>query len=505
MDIRTRFVFTLVSVSLVSMLLFGVVMYRSVQGELLDHTFGQLDGLAEFKDSAVRGLVAGWHDRVSLVASRTQLRASLAENDRSRSPAAEATIQRILGDAVSASPLFRRLEVTDRDGRLVASAGDGMDPFPSEGGAAERTVAEGSAAEGAAQESTAPGSGDANAPGQATRYEGVTFVPDSLPVVRFSAPLVYEADTVGTLHATLSTREIADLTASRVGMGQTGETIVAVLDAGVPRVLHPVRSSEDGAAGLVVANDSTVQRALARGENRFSEGVLDYRGELVWASTRRIDETGWALVVKVDADEQRAPVDAFRQRMVRLAGSLAAIAILFGTVLGLRFAQPLLRLADMASEIGAGNLGARSGVKREDEVGLLARTFDGMAADLEEQVTLLSEFRRFFNVSIDLMCIASVDGFFKRVNPAFVEELGWSEEELLGRPFVSLVHADDIEATVRQVERLASGTPAIEFSNRFRRADGSYALLLWNSYPDEETGKLYAIARVQQASPETPR
>lgn len=496
MDIRTRFVFTLVAVSLGSMLLFGVVTYRSVQGELFDQTISRLDGLAEFKDSAVRGLVAGWHDRVSLVASRTQLRASLAEYGRSPNVSSAATMQRILTDAVSASPLFRRLEVTTADGRLVAAAGDGADPFPS-------GIDPDASVETPPDSTSRAGDPDAGLPatGRITRYEGVTFVPDSLPVVRFSAPLIVGAETVGTLHATLSTQEITDLSANHVGMGETGETIIAVLDEGIPRALHAVRFPEDDAVGLVVANDSTVLRALESDESRLSEGVRDYRGELVWASTRRVDETGWALVVKVDADEQRQPIDEFRGRMIRLAGSLAAIAILFGTVLGLRFAQPLLRLSEMASEIGAGNLSARSGVKREDEVGLLARTFDGMAAELEEQVTLLSEFRRFFDVSIDLMCIASVDGFFKRVNPAFVEELGWTEETLLNRPFVSLVHPDDVDATLREVEKLATGTPTIHFNNRFRRSDGSYASLRWNSYPEEETGKLYAIARVHVESP----
>jgi PAS domain S-box-containing protein len=183
--------------------------------------------------------------------------------------------------------------------------------------------------------------------------------------------------------------------------------------------------------------------------------------------------------------------------MTQLAVTLAAFTILFGTFLGFRFAQPIHVLAETAGKIADGQLDARTGLKLEDEVGLLARTFDQMADSLEEQVVLLREYRRFFDVSIDMLCIASVDGYFKKVNRAFVRELGWSEEELLARPFISLVHPDDVSATQEEIQKLSGGTPTIRFTNRFLCMDGSYKRVRWNSYPEAETGKLYAIARVR--------
>jgi PAS domain S-box-containing protein len=141
---------------------------------------------------------------------------------------------------------------------------------------------------------------------------------------------------------------------------------------------------------------------------------------------------------------------------------------------------------------------ARAKVTVEDEVGALTRTFNGMAEELEQRMEELREFQKFFDVSVDLMCIAGTDGYFKKVNPAFNKVLGWSEEALLVRPFFDFVHPDDVAKTQVEVAKLAQGIPTISFENRYLRRDGKYALLLWTSYP--QSGRLYAIAHVIEES-----
>jgi PAS domain S-box-containing protein len=482
-DIRTKLVFALVSVSLGSMLALGVLMYSSVETELRTQTFEQLDGLAEFKLEAVQGIVSGWHDRVSLVASRTQLHMSLAAYNRTGSATSLSRIQRILDDALGASPLFRQLWVHGPDGRLVADVGRRGGVSPSD--------------------TDVPTHAQTN---ERTQYSGVIFPDGEAPVVNLTAALVLESQTVGYLHAVLRADEIVALSANYEGLGDTGETMVVVEgEGGAPRILHPVRYAPDGGlaieAGLPVNPNGPEAMGLREDGERFTENLLDYRGASVWAATRFVPETGWGVVVKVDTAEQAQPIEEFRRRMIRLAITLAAFAILFGTILGFRFAQPIHVLAEAANRIRAGELEARSDLDREDEVGLLARTFDEMASELESKVLLLTEFRKFFDMSLDMMCIATTDGYFRRVNAAFVRELGWSETELLQRPFLSLVHQDDVDATIQEIEKLSGGTPTISFENRFLCLDGSYKLLRWNSYPDEETGHLYAMARVRGARP----
>jgi len=105
------------------------------------------------------------------------------------------------------------------------------------------------------------------------------------------------------------------------------------------------------------------------------------------------------------------------------------------------------------------------------------------------------DFEQFFDDSLDLFCIASPDGYFKRLNPSFERILGWSTEELLARPFLEFIHPDDVDATVQVVEQLGEGIPTVEFDNRYQCQDGSYRYFRWTAHPDPDTGLLYAIAR----------
>ena len=102
---------------------------------------------------------------------------------------------------------------------------------------------------------------------------------------------------------------------------------------------------------------------------------------------------------------------------------------------------------------------------------------------------------RFFDLSIDLFCIASLSGTFLRVNDNAVRLLGYPESVLLSRKFLDFVHPDDQATTLAEVEKLGRGEATHRFCNRYRCADGRFVTLEWNARAVPEEGAIYAVAR----------
>ena len=101
---------------------------------------------------------------------------------------------------------------------------------------------------------------------------------------------------------------------------------------------------------------------------------------------------------------------------------------------------------------------------------------------------------RYFELSRDLVCTAGFDGYFKQLNAAWTEVLGWSEAELRSRPFVEFVHPDDRAATERDTAGLEQGG-TVDLVNRYATKDGGWRWIDWRAMGLVEEGLIYASAR----------
>ena len=278
-------------------------------------------------------------------------------------------------------------------------------------------------------------------------------------------------------------------------------------------------------------------------ERSSPDGWLDASGDRI-AELRRVQrEAGADLAAAASRDLDAARATATRD----LAVSFAVLVLVTGLALVLRrsITRPLSEVSEGARRLSSGDLTSDVRYAGRDEIGdvaaafrdlrvtaeqlagdirelnaavrdnrldhradigafegtwsqLLAEMNDTMAAFAElqaERERAERESERIFNLSLDLLCISGVDGYFKRVNPAFERTLGYTRDELLSRPFVEFVHPDDREPTVQAQEALARGDEVVHFENRYMRSDGSTCWLQWSARPEPDEGLIYAAAR----------
>jgi len=120
---------------------------------------------------------------------------------------------------------------------------------------------------------------------------------------------------------------------------------------------------------------------------------------------------------------------------------------------------------------------------------------EGFITDVQDERFAREERDRFFNLTTDLICIITRRGYFNFVNQAWEQGLGYTNAELVSRPFLNFIHPDDVPENKRLLRRLSKCESAIRFENRYRHKDGSVKIIEWTATPIAESGLIYCIGR----------
>ena len=118
-----------------------------------------------------------------------------------------------------------------------------------------------------------------------------------------------------------------------------------------------------------------------------------------------------------------------------------------------------------------------------------------ITSNVTEQRRAHADRDRFFSLSLDMLVVVRPNGQLRRVNPALGETLGYDVADLIGTPFIDLVHPDDGARTLEAYDRILRGTPVTDFENRYRRKDGEYRVFSWRATVDPIIGDVYGVAR----------
>ena len=116
-----------------------------------------------------------------------------------------------------------------------------------------------------------------------------------------------------------------------------------------------------------------------------------------------------------------------------------------------------------------------------------------VARNITKEKQQFAELNNFFEVNLDLLCIADVNGNFLRVNKEWEVVLGYKKEELENKKFLDFVHPDDLDSTLEAMSNLGKQEEVLNFVNRYKSKDGTYRYIEWRAQPNENL--IYAAAR----------
>ncbi|MDH5667062.1 MAG: response regulator, partial [Nitrospira sp.] len=173
---------------------------------------------------------------------------------------------------------------------------------------------------------------------------------------------------------------------------------------------------------------------------------------------------------------------------IGVAGLLIVVLfVVMRWVVSSRLKKPMDTLIGSLNEVVEGKYGTLKAPETYKEFYPIVTSINDMSAVIanrEERLRKQSgELERYFSSSLDLLCIADVNGYFRKLNPEWEHTLGYPVSELLGQPFLDLVHPDDQQATREAMSTLSEQTPILNFTNRYRHRDGSYRWIEWRAYP----------------------
>ncbi len=257
------------------------------------------------------------------------------------------------------------------------------------------------------------------------------------------------------------------------------------IDAG-PHKLEVLMHLDGAVASVFPFDFALIGRSVA--DQPLFREFLPRAGLDVVQATSAVDHTDrivayrtmspWPLVLEVSMRRDDA------------VGHFFAVAIGWATLLTLFL---LMTLYAAFRQISQTRQLASQAVVIQQQIGALKRANDSLQREMSERRYAEEERDRLFDLSIDMLCISTTEGYFWRVNPAVVAILGYSEAELLSTQMLDFVHPDDVEDTLEELRALAENRPMLGFENRFRRKDGTYRWFSWNAFPKDNL--VYSVVR----------
>lgn len=423
--IGTKLIAFMILLSVIPLVITGFLVFYQSKNALEKQIFDDLQALASSKQGQIFAYLDGVESRTKDFSSDGFIRDSLREIIGSRSPDAAAALDRhLIYNKKSLDENIIGIFIIDRDGTIVSSTdaaeiGDNeADDGYFQQGLLKMYIAE------------VPLEGKHFQTANERRLLAATNLTDKTT-----------GDTLGVLVIFFKMEKLQKILSGSFQAGGGFETDSGDEDKNIevyvvdsqkrifvhPSILDPKNNSSDFSE--IIADTVPVNSCLANNE-RYAGIYSNYLGKSVIGASMCVKERGWVILVEKDQNEALQPIFELEQNLSLIILFAILLVIFIGLYFSGRLTKPIESLTQAAQKISKGDLNKRAIVASNDEVGVLARSFNQMADNLVRE-------KEFPEMIIRSMgdCLIAVDPSFKiiKANQAALDLLEYQTDELLSQ------------------------------------------------------------------------
>ena len=190
-----------------------------------------------------------------------------------------------------------------------------------------------------------------------------------------------DGDIIGILVAHINiNNSLFKMLLERVGLGETGETLIVNKDA---VALNQLRWHENAPLNLQISAEPAVKSS--QGETGIAI-TTDYRNESILAAYTYIPIMKWGFVCKQDMKELNAPIREMIWNFIVIFIVSAIVIVLIAIRISKSISKPIVKMNRVAEQIKGGDYSVRNTISSEDELGALASQFNNMAEITESTI-----------------------------------------------------------------------------------------------------------------------
>jgi signal transduction histidine kinase len=266
----------------------------------------------------------------------------------------------MINNMVTQFPIFKRLSLIDRQGRLISSTAYG-----------NWGLAAGNGANGSSMLPTILR--------KQPYVSGVYLTPEKLPTMELGEPIVVHNEVIGALWGEVDLKAIWDVVDSNA-IGEHGEAFI----------FHPAK------AGLFIAHSN--RRMVLEGRHFEEPDIIDSvaagrnnhkiyvnrDGVKMIAAYAPIPQEQWGTVIQQPTSEAFAPARKMQWQIFLLVFASVLVAALIAAIYTRQIVQPVNALVSGIELIATGNLRHRIRPLGHDEISRLAKNINTMASRLLE-------------------------------------------------------------------------------------------------------------------------